>query len=130
MNFDVVIIGASSAGLFAAEILAKNGKSVALFEKAASLAPAPRTYIITPGLFRVIPDLDQSLIRHQIHTIQLQTGKDSAEIGLKSADLIIERSQLIENLYQRAIYAGVEAFLGQHSWTWKIIRGTFRFGYK
>lgn len=112
LQYDVVVIGASSAGLFAAEILAKNGKRVALFEIAAALAPAPRTYIITPGLFRVISDLDQSLIRHQIHTIQLQTGKESAEIGLKSADLIIERSQLIENLFQRAINAGVEAYFG------------------
>ena len=48
MKYDVVVIGVSSAGLNAAGILAKNGKKVALFERAVSFAPALRTYIITP----------------------------------------------------------------------------------
>jgi len=112
LQYDVAIIGASSAGLFAAELLAKNGKRVAVFEKAGDLSPAARTYIVTPGITRVIPDLEPALIRHKIRTFCIHAGGQQAEIQLASPDLIIERSELIEHLFQRAIKAGMEGFLG------------------
>lgn len=112
MKYDVVVIGASSAGLYAAEILAKNGKRVAVFERADSFAPEIRTYIITPGLLRVMPDVESELILHMINAIHLQTGRESAVIQLSSPDLIVERGQLITTLLNRAENAGVDLHFG------------------
>ena len=107
MRYDAVVIGASSAGLHTAEILAKHGKQVALYDQAESFFPALRTYIITMGLKRVIPDLVPELIRHEIKVLQVQAGKESADIQLSSPDLIVERSQLLSILLNRAKIAGV-----------------------
>ena len=110
MKYDVVVIGASAAGLNAAEILAKNGKKVTLFERAVSFAPALRTYIITPGFYRVMPEKGSDLIRHEISAIHLQAADASAVIQLSSHDLIVERRQLITTLLKRAKNAGVEIY--------------------
>jgi len=112
LKYDVVIIGASSAGLFAAEILAKNGKRVAVFDRAESFAPEIRTYIITPGLFRVMPDIESELILHKINAIHLQAGRECAAIQLSPPDLIVERAQLITTLLKRAKKAGVDLHFG------------------
>jgi len=112
MKYDVVIIGASSAGVYAAEILAKKGKRVAVFERAESFTPARRIYIITPGLNRVMPDVEPDLIGHEITSFHLQTGEKNAVIVLSSPDLIVERSQLIKTLLNRAQKAGVDIYFG------------------
>ena len=110
--FDCIVIGASAAGLFAAEILAKHGKKVALFEREEKIDPRSRTYIITSGIFRVIPDLDQDLIRQQIDSIRVQSDQVSADILFSSPDLVIDRRDLILELAGRAINAGVEVIPG------------------
>jgi len=112
LKYDVVIIGASSAGLYVAEILAKNGKKVALFERAVSFAPELRTYIITPGLFRVMSETGSDLIRHEITAIHLQASNSHAVIQLSSPDIVVERSQLITTLLNRAKNAGVDIYFG------------------
>ena len=108
MDFDVVVIGASSAGLFAAEILAKNGKKVALFEKSDLVDLESRLYIITPGLFRVMADVNPALIRHKISKIHLQSGNEKAEVNLSSPDVILDRKELLLDLIKRAKNAGVQ----------------------
>ena len=74
MKFDVVVIGASTAGLYTAELLAISGKKVALFDRNTE-KPDFRTYIITPGLIRIVPDFDSTLIRHETGTIHIQAGE-------------------------------------------------------
>ena len=108
MNFEAVIIGASTAGLIAAENIARSGKKVIVYEQGESLDPDRRTYIITPGIFRVIPDLDPRLVRSKIEVITVEAGEQSASIDLAAPDLVIERSELIESFYERAILAGAE----------------------
>ncbi len=112
MTYDVVVIGASSAGLFAAQLLAKEGKKVILFERDPVLTPGIRTYIITPGLFKIMPDFPQELFRHKIGTIQIQCGEQSTEIQLGSPDIIVDRGQLIQRLLVAAKDAGVEVVTG------------------
>jgi geranylgeranyl reductase len=110
LEFDVVVIGASTAGLYASEIIAKQGKKVAVFEKEKEINPDARTYIITPGILRTVPDFDLNLIRHTIKSITMESGKEQKTIRLSSPDLVIERSQLIEYFYSRALEAGVEIY--------------------
>jgi len=112
LKYDVVVVGASSAGLYAAEILAKSGKRVAVFERAESFAPEIRTYIITPGLFRVMPEADSDLIRHEITAIHLQAANACAAIKLSSPDLVVERVQLITTLLKRTKNVGVDLHFG------------------
>lgn len=109
MKFDVVVIGASTAGLYTAELLALSGKKVALFERNTE-KPDFRTYIITPGLMRIVPDFDSTLIRHETGTIHIQAGDDVRAIRLSAPDLTIERGQLIDNFMSRAKQAGVEVY--------------------
>ncbi len=114
MNFEAVIIGASSAGLIAAEKLAQAGLKIGVFEQGSALPSEKRTYIITQGIFRVVPDLDPGLIRNRILSIAVEAGGQSASIRLASPDLVIERSELIESLYQRALSAGAEIRFNSH----------------
>lgn len=107
MNYEVVVIGASSAGLFAAELLVKSGYSVAVFDRFAGVEPEERTYIITPGLYKVMNDIPAGLIQQEINTFKLQSGNNQADIHLSSPDLIIDRAELISYLVSRAIAAGV-----------------------
>ncbi len=54
MTDDVVIIGASSAGLFTAYELARHGVPVRVYDQAERLAPPARTLIVTSELNRVL----------------------------------------------------------------------------
>ena len=114
MKYDVVIIGASSAGLFAAGLLAEHGMNVALFEKEMVIDPTPRTYIITSGLYRIIPNINPELIRHKLKTIIIQANEQIAEIQLTSPDIVVDRRELINYLSKRAQEAGVEIFTDSH----------------
>jgi flavin-dependent dehydrogenase len=107
LDFDVVVIGASSAGLFAAELLAKTGREVAVVERTSEIDPEERTYIITPGLYRVMPDIPAEIISQEIDCIQLQSQQAQVDIKLSSPDLIIDRTDLIPVLVSRAKSAGV-----------------------
>ncbi|RLC99936.1 MAG: hypothetical protein DRI46_08525 [Chloroflexi bacterium] len=107
LNYDIVVIGASSAGLFAAEMLAKNGKRVAVLERSDAMESEERTYIVTPGLYRVMQDFPSGIIHQEIDTFRIQSGQNQADIQLSSPDLVIERAELISTLLSRAAAAGV-----------------------
>ncbi len=107
MIFDIVVVGASSAGLFAAEALAKQGKQVAVLDRSDGMKPEERTYIITPGLYQVMDDLPSALIQQEIDTFRIQSGQNQADIQLSSPDLIIDRAELLSFLAARAETAGV-----------------------
>lgn len=107
MNFDIVVVGASSAGLYIAEVLAKSGKRVAVFDRSKGINPEERTYIITPGLYQVMNDIPESLIDQEIDTFRIHSGQNKTDIKLSSPDLIIDRAKLISSLVARAEAAGV-----------------------
>ena len=106
MNVDVAIIGASSAGLYAAERLARAGRRVAIFERQVALAPARRTYIITPQLHRLLGELPAELILHRTPLIDVHSTGAQAQIDLGDPDLIIERRLLSDYLVARAERSG------------------------
>ena len=111
MKFDVVIIGASTAGLYAGECLALAGKKVGLFERQRELTPARRTLIVTPLLRKVLGTLPDHLVLHEIDVMEVATSNRALSIPLKEPDLIVERSSLTHWLASKFETAGGGLFL-------------------
>lgn len=112
MNIDVAIIGASTSGLYAAELLATAGRQVAVFERRPELEAARRTLIVTPGFHRVAPDFPAEAVLHRLHGLELQAGEASARVELTDPDLIVDRTFLIDYWAERAQKAGAQLCLG------------------
>lgn len=112
MKFDVVIVGASSAGLYAAEQLARNGANVGVFERQVNLNPARRTYILTPHIKKVMGHIPEELILHRLDVMAVETPNAEVQISLRQPDLVIERHQMILYLAQKAKEAGARLYLG------------------
>ncbi len=112
MHLDVAIIGASSAGLYAAEQLARAGKHVGVFERQPELTPARRTLIITPQLRRMLNEIPQDVVLHRIRVLSLAAPGAEVCVTLQDPDLIVERCRLTQWLADRARRAGAELFYG------------------
>lgn len=112
MEFDVIVVGASSAGLFAAEQLASAGRQVAILERQEQLSHARRTLIVTPQLRRLLGYVPREALLHRIHTMSVATQHEAVDITLQDPDLIIERAAFIQYLAERAETAGAEIFYG------------------
>ncbi len=106
MNFDVVIIGASTAGLYAGACLSRAGKKVGLFERQRELRPARRTLIVTPLLRKVLGTLPDDLVLHEIEVMAVASANREFSIPLKEPDLIVERARLIHWLASKFQAAG------------------------
>jgi digeranylgeranylglycerophospholipid reductase len=107
-DFDAVVSGASSAGLFAAEKLAKSGRKVVLFERKNSPQEPQRTWIVTDRFRSILGDPPSDVIVHETGVMRINAGDSSASIILQPPDLIVERTALLRHLTSRAIEAGVE----------------------
>jgi len=112
VNFDIVIIGASTAGLYAGECLARAGKKVGLFERQRELRPARRTLIVTPLLRKVLGTLPDEMVLHKIEVMAVATPHRELSIPLKDPDLIVERAKLTHWLASKFEAAGGQVFLG------------------
>ena len=112
MKFDVVIVGASSAGLQAARKLAAGGKKVAVLERQKVFKPARRTLIVTPELQTVLTDLPPEAILYRTGTMKICSPGLSAQVQLQNPDLIVERASLNTWLLGQAESAGAQVFLG------------------
>ena len=110
LEIDVAVIGASSAGLFAAKLLAERGISVAVFERLPSFADLQRTLIVTSALRKEI-EIPDSQIMNEIATIVIDAGMGEVPISFQEPDLVIERQHLIKLLSEQAQQAGVKVFL-------------------
>jgi flavin-dependent dehydrogenase len=112
LKLDVAIIGASSAGLYAAELLARAGKHVAVFEQQISLNPARRTLIVTPQLQSFLNPLPEVAVLHRIHVMAVQASRSLVQVDLQNPDLIVERRALAQFLARRAQEAGAQIHFG------------------
>ncbi|MBV9893414.1 MAG: NAD(P)/FAD-dependent oxidoreductase [Chloroflexi bacterium] len=108
----VVIIGASSAGLFAAQLLAESRVPVHVFERAEELQPHARTLIVTPELQHVLGASAAGATVNTVHTLDLCTRTKTVPIALGDPDLVIERANLVCILSTRAQAAGAVLHLG------------------
>ena len=103
---EIVVVGGSAAGLYAAAKVAKGGRSVRVLESLPALDPAPRTLIVTNRFRQQVNGAAGASIRNEIRRFELYTDGRSATVPLKEPDLIIERSRLIRAMAQEAAQAG------------------------
>ena len=112
MHEPVVVVGASGPGLLAAYELARRGVPVRVYEQAETLAPLPRTLIVTTALNDALGFVPEPAILHQVHTFDLRANGTRAQVTVRHPDLIVERSALIRLLAARAEAAGAELRFG------------------
>lgn len=108
----VVVVGASVAGLIAAQRLAEARIPVRLYERNEPPEVRARTLIVTPELNRALGFSAEPATVNTVHTLQLYGKHRSVAISLREPDLIVERSALIRMLTERAEHAGVQLAYG------------------
>jgi flavin-dependent dehydrogenase len=112
-DIPVGIVGGSAAGLFAALLLARAGRSVRLFERTERLDPNLRTLIVTNRIRDLLGSSLEKSVINEIHQFELFTDGRAATIHLDSPDLIIERSRLIRALADEAQGHGAQLEFGR-----------------
>jgi flavin-dependent dehydrogenase len=117
---DAAVVGASAAGLYTAYLLARGGISVDVLEQAKSLAPEPRTLIVTRRLRGLLGSLAERAVVNEIRRFELFTDGRATQVTLDRPDLIVERSQLIQSLAESAASAGARFRLGRQFRSLKI----------
>lgn len=103
---EVVVVGASAAGLYAAAKLAEGGCRVRVLDAKPDLDPAPRSLIVTHHFRRQMKGQASASILNEIRRFELFTDGRSAEVALQQPDLIVERARLISALARQSEEAG------------------------
>lgn len=111
-DFDVAVVGASCAGLFAAELMARQGMSVCLFDRKPSIGSPGRTWIVTDRLREFLGELPSDAVVHKTGVMEMRAGEAVSSVPLTPPDLIVDRTELLRHLERRAEAAGVEIRLG------------------
>ncbi len=106
-----MVVGASSAGLYAAELLARAGRRVRVIEQRDRLDPEPRTLIVTAQLERLLGPLPH-VVRHRIPIMQVVCGDVQVRVPLAEPDLVVDRAALTAWLAARARAAGAAIEFG------------------
>jgi len=107
----VTIIGASTAGLFLAYLLAREGVEVEVYDKAAELGSPPRTLIVTSQISDVLGFIPEEAILNRVKHIELYSRSRTARLEFDSPDLVIERKELVKLLAGLAEAAGAKILL-------------------
>jgi flavin-dependent dehydrogenase len=113
MTHEIAIVGASTAGLYAAALLARAGRSVAVFESTPELRPAPRTLIVTARYRDLLGPLGEAAIVNEVRRFELFTDGRVASVTLTRPDLVVERATLIRGLAGDAVAHGADLRLGR-----------------
>ncbi len=107
----IIIIGASTPGLFAAYLLSKAGFEVEVYERSGALDSLPRTLIVTGKISDVLGFVPEEVIVNEVRSVELFSKSRSAKLGLSRPDLIIERERLVILLARMAEGAGARIIL-------------------
>ncbi|HJX09445.1 MAG TPA: NAD(P)/FAD-dependent oxidoreductase [Candidatus Binatia bacterium] len=105
---EVLIVGGSAAGLFAAYLLAREGKRVRLFDANDVQHTVSRTLITTSRLTEVLGFFPQEAVVNEINEIEIFSRQRSVTIPMTHADLVVERAAIVRLLARKALQAGVE----------------------
>jgi flavin-dependent dehydrogenase len=109
----IIIIGASTPGLFAASLLSKAGADVEVYERSGALDFAPRTLIVTEKISEVLGFVPEEVILNEVKYVELFSKSRATTVELARPDLIIERQKLLLLLARMAEEAGAKIFLGR-----------------
>jgi flavin-dependent dehydrogenase len=110
LKVDVAVVGASSAGLFAATRLAAAGRRVVVFEQRPALAYARRTLIVTPQIRQMLGY--EPPVLHRIKVMTVATPGAELDVRFSDPDLIVERGAVMLELAHRTEAAGASIQLG------------------
>ena len=113
MEFDVIIIGASTAGLHAARLLAEQGSRVAVYERRPDHNTERRTLIVTRALRKALGEIPEKATLHRIKTMGVASSQKEITVHLQDPDPIVERAALTDLLTQNAVKAGAQIFYGR-----------------
>ena len=91
----IIIIGASTPGLFAASLLSKAGADVEVYERSGALDFAPRTLIVTDKISEVLGFVPEEVILNEVKYVELFSRSRATTVELARPDLIIERQKLL-----------------------------------
>ena len=105
---EVIVVGGSAAGFYAAAKVAQGGKRVRVLESKRGLEPAPRTLIVTNHFRNQLGASAKESILNEIRRFELFTDGRSAQVALSKPDLIIERAKLIPGLAREAQESGAQ----------------------
>jgi flavin-dependent dehydrogenase len=109
----VIIIGASTSGLFAAHLLSKEGVDVEVYERENALGWPPRTLIVTDKIKDILGFSPKEAVVNRVKYLELFSGSRSAKLRLDSPDLVVERRKLLQILAHLAEKSGAKIIL-QH----------------
>jgi flavin-dependent dehydrogenase len=109
----IIVIGASTPGLFAAYLLAKAGAEVEVYERSGSLDFLPRTLIVTGKISDVLGFVPEEAILNEVRYVELFSKSRAAKVELSSPDLIVEREKLVALLARMAEGAGAKIVLNR-----------------
>jgi flavin-dependent dehydrogenase len=105
---EVVIVGGSAGGLFAAYLLARAGRKVVLFDANDVLHTSSRTLITTSQLAEVLGFFPREAVVNQIDRIDLFSQQQCVTVPMKQPDLVVERAAVVRLLARKALEAGAE----------------------
>ena len=110
-DYDVVVVGASCAGLVTARRTAAAGMRTVVLDARDCFGTPERTWIVTQKIDRILDtDLSPSVV-HQTGVMELLTGDRTQRVTLEDPDLIVERADLRKILAEEAEAAGAEVRL-------------------
>jgi flavin-dependent dehydrogenase len=110
IEFDVVIAGASCAGLYAAYLLAKAGLCVAVYERQKMLGQPGRTLIVTGELGKVLGLVPDGAVVHQVDIMELISRRRRTRVHLESPDWVVERAAMVQQLGKMAAAVGADLY--------------------
>lgn len=111
---DVVVAGASAAGLHAARLLAEAGRRVEVLEaRREEDHGGDRTWIVTRTFRDVLDEVPSGAVVHETDVMRLASPGAETDVRLDPSDLIVERSVLLDGLVERARAAGAEVRFGR-----------------
>ena len=107
----VIIIGASTSGLFTGYLLAKEGVEVEVYEKGEVLGCPRRTLIVTDKINDFLDFIPEEAIVNRVRYFELFTRSRSARLELSRPDLIVERERFVNLLARLAEGEGAKIIL-------------------
>lgn len=110
--WDIVVVGASCAGLVTARDAARAGLRVLVLDSRPSFDAPARTWIVTPRLERLLDCDFESSVVHRTGVMDMQVNGSRVRVELERPDLVVERSELRRVLAREATGAGARIELG------------------